>query len=51
MKKGLTALEDASNSLNFIYLTHPQGQGTFIAFQFLFHRSFGATGQMEPRQC
>ena len=51
MKRRLTALKESSDCLKFIYLAHPQGQGVFIAFQILLHRTFGATGQMEPKQC
>ena len=51
MKRRLTALKEPSDCLRFIYLAHPQGQGIFIAFQILLNRTFGATGQMKPKQC
>ena len=44
MKRSLTALEDTSNSLNFIYLTHPQGQGTKTMLSSLF-----STGDLVPQ--
>lgn len=44
MKKRLSALEDASNCLKFIYLTHPQRQEAFSGFHLLLHRRHRANG-------